>query len=72
LLGLCEQLPVSAIQSQLFLPAGDRDRLLLPWEAAHPDQFEDDLEKYEHMHELAALFFAAKHHHQDRPVFAKH
>jgi hypothetical protein len=56
----------------MLRPAEDRNRLLLGWPTANPDKLEDELEKYEHMHELAELFFAAKHHHASASVPAKH
>jgi hypothetical protein len=62
---------MSAIEPQTALPAGERNLLLLGWQTADPHKLEDDLEKYEHMHELAELFFA-KHHHESAPVPAKH
>ena len=55
----------------MLLPAEDRSRLLLARQTANPNKLEDHLEKYEHMHELAELFFA-KRHHAAGSVPAKH
>jgi hypothetical protein len=44
------------------LPA-HRNRVLLAGDPANPDRLEDELDKYQHLKELANLFFAAKRHH---------
>jgi len=51
------------------LPA-DRNRVPLAADT-NTDEFEGELEKYQHLKELAELFFAAKHHHPKMPVPAQ-
>ena len=52
------------------LPA-DRNRVPLAADATNTDEFQGELEKYQHLNELAELFFAAKHHHPKMPVPAQ-
>jgi hypothetical protein len=53
--------------NQIVLPrvvlAVDRKRIAVAYDVTNPDEFEDDLEKYEYLEELTELFFAAKRHH---------
>jgi hypothetical protein len=46
----------------LVSPA-DRNRIPSASDAPNPDELKDDLEKHEHLEELAELFFAAKRRH---------
>lgn len=39
------------------------DRVPVAPEVTNANEFESDLEKYEHLEELTELFFAAKRHH---------
>jgi hypothetical protein len=52
------------------LPA-DRNRVRLAADTTNTAEFEGDLEKYQHLKELAELFFAAKRHHPKMPVPAQ-
>jgi len=59
---------MNVIQSdQLVLPADGGSRVASAGDSANPGEFKTDLEKYEHLKELAQLFFAAKRRHPQSP-----
>jgi len=62
---------MKAIAPQRMVLPADRNRVLLAGDLAKPDEFEDELEKYQHLKELAKLFFAARHHRPKVPVPGK-
>ncbi len=68
---LPQQVDMKAIAPQRMVLPADRNRVPLAGGPTDPDEFQDDLEKYEHLEELAELFFAAKHHHPKVPVPAQ-
>ena len=47
-------------QPEKLVPPADRNRVPSAGDTANPDKLKDDLEKYEHLQELAERFFAAK------------
>ena len=54
------------LPQRMALPAS-RTRALLAVSKANAGEVADALEKYEHLQELAELFFAAKRHYLDVP-----
>jgi hypothetical protein len=55
---------MNVIQPQrLVLPANVENRVPSAGDIANPGELKNDLEKYEHLKELAELFFAAKRRH---------
>jgi hypothetical protein len=52
---------------RLILPADVENRVLSAGDIANPGELKNDLEKYEHLKELAELFFAAKRRHPQAP-----
>ena len=59
---------MNVIQPQrLVLPADDENRVPSAGDIASPGELKNDLEKYEHLKELAELFFAAKRRHPQAP-----
>jgi hypothetical protein len=59
---------MKAIPPQSPVLPADRNRVLLAADPTNTAEFEGDLEKYQHLKELAELFFAAKRHHPKMPV----
>ncbi len=60
---------MNVIQLQrLVLPADDQNRVPSAGDMANPGELKNDLEKYEHLKELAELFFAAKRRHPQAPA----
>jgi hypothetical protein len=55
------------LPERMALPAR-RSCVPLAGNAANVGEVEDDLEKYEHLEQLAELFFAAKRHHSNAPA----
>jgi hypothetical protein len=63
---------MNVIQLQrLVLPADDENRVPSTGDMANPGELKNDLEKYEHLKELAELFFAAKRRHPQPPAPAQ-
>jgi hypothetical protein len=59
---------MNVIQPQrLILPANIENRVPSAGDIANPGELKNDLEKYEHLKELAELFFAAKRRHPQAP-----
>jgi hypothetical protein len=59
---------MNVIQPQrLVLPANVENRVPSAGDIANPGELKNDLEKYEHLKELAELFFAAKRRHPQAP-----
>jgi hypothetical protein len=56
---------------RLVLPAEVENRVPLAGDMANPGELKNDLEKYEHLKELAELFFAAKRRHIQAPAPAQ-
>jgi hypothetical protein len=52
---------------RLVLPADVENRFPSAGDIANPGELKNDLEKYEHLKELAELFFAAKRRHPQAP-----
>jgi len=52
---------------RLVLPADVENRVFSAGDIANPGELKNDLEKYEHLKELAELFFAAKRRHPQAP-----
>jgi hypothetical protein len=52
---------------RVILPV-DRKRYPATYDMTNVDQFNDGLEKYEHLEELIELFFAAKRRHPNLPA----
>jgi hypothetical protein len=52
---------------RLLLPADVENRVPSAGDIANPGELKNDLEKYEHLKELAELFFAAKRRHPQAP-----
>jgi hypothetical protein len=59
---------MKAIPPQSPVPSADGNRVLLAADTKSTAEFEGELEKYQHLKELAELFFAAKRHHPKMPV----
>ncbi len=59
---------MNAILLQGMAVPASRRHLLLAGNKANGAKVEDDLEKYEHLEQLAELFFAAKRHHSNAPA----
>ena len=59
---------MNAILPEAIVLPASRNHRALPADPTNADEFEGDLEKYEHLEELAELFFAAKRHYPDVPV----
>jgi hypothetical protein len=53
---------------RLVLPADVENRVPSAGDMANPGELKNDLEKYEHLKELAELFFAAKRRHIQAPA----
>jgi hypothetical protein len=62
---------MKAIPPQSPVLPADRNRVLLAADPTNTAEFEGDLEKYQHLKELAELFFAAKRHYPKTPVPAQ-
>jgi hypothetical protein len=62
---------MKAIPPQSPVLPADRNPVLLAADTTNTAEFEGDLEKYQHLKELAELFFAAKRHHPKMPVPAQ-
>ncbi len=56
---------------RLVLPADVENRVPSAGGMANPGELKNDLEKYEHLKELAELFFAAKRRHIQAPAPAQ-
>jgi hypothetical protein len=56
---------------RLVLPADVENRVPSAGDMANPGELKNDLEKYEHLKELAELFFAAKRRHIQAPAPAQ-
>ncbi len=66
---LLNEVGMNVIQPERFvLPGDDENRVLLAGDTANPGELKNDLEKYEHLKELATLFFAAKRRHLQAPA----
>jgi hypothetical protein len=63
---------MNLVQPERFvLPADDENRVPSAGDTANPGELKNDLEKYEHLKELAELFFAAKRRHPQAPAPAQ-
>jgi hypothetical protein len=62
---------MKAIPPQSPVLPAHRNPVLLAADTTNTAEFEGDLEKYQHLKELAELFFAAKRHHPKMPVPAQ-
>jgi hypothetical protein len=59
---------MKAIPPQSAVLPADRNPVVRAADTTNTAEFEGDLEKYQHLKELAELFFAAKRHHPKTPV----
>jgi hypothetical protein len=58
---------VNGNQPDKLAPPADRNRVPSAGDRANPDELKDELEKYEHLKELAERLFAAKRRHPQVP-----
>src|SRR6266550_1159398 len=69
---LPNQVGMNVVQPErLVLPADDENPVPSVGDTANPGELKNDLEKYEHLKELAELFFATKRRHPQAPAPAK-
>jgi hypothetical protein len=62
---------MKAIPPQSAVLPADRNPVVPAADTTNTAEFEGDLEKYQHLKELAELFFAAKRHQPKTPVPAQ-